>query len=129
MSDVALASTLIRESVHVDAGATIARRVMLTARKLGWSYTRTNDIWRRQARRIDAFEMDQLRAAKIANQIQEARRAYAELTDLIASMEASLDHIDPDFYRPDVADLRNSRGATTEGMGAVARSRIDGELE
>jgi len=32
------------------------------AKALGWSYTRTEDVWRGMARRIESYEMDQLRA-------------------------------------------------------------------
>lgn len=39
-------------------GACIAR----AAAKLGWPYRRTEDIWRGEARRIESFELDALRA-------------------------------------------------------------------
>lgn len=41
---------------------TIKARVRRAARLLRWSFTRTRDIWHGEARRIDAHEMDQLRA-------------------------------------------------------------------
>jgi hypothetical protein len=31
------------------------------ATRLGWTYRRTEDIWRQEARRIDSWEMDLLR--------------------------------------------------------------------
>jgi hypothetical protein len=40
---------------------TIQACIKRAAHKLGWSYTRTEDIWRGEAKRIESFEMDQLR--------------------------------------------------------------------
>jgi hypothetical protein len=43
----------------------ITRCIERAARRLGWSYTRTEDIWRKEeARRIESFELDQLRALR-----------------------------------------------------------------
>jgi hypothetical protein len=42
-------------------GESIKARIARAATRLGWTYRRTEDIWRREARRIEAFEMDQLR--------------------------------------------------------------------
>lgn len=41
---------------------TIRHCITRAAARLGWSYRRTEDIWRREARRIESFEMDSLRA-------------------------------------------------------------------
>lgn len=51
-------------------GERIKVSIERAARRLGWSYGRVEDIWRREARRIDSWEMDQLRvqAEKSANQ-------------------------------------------------------------
>lgn len=43
-------------------GETIKARMRRTVQVLGWSYNRVRDIWQQHARRIDAHEMDQLRA-------------------------------------------------------------------
>jgi hypothetical protein len=40
---------------------TIQACIVRAAQRLGWTFTRTNDVWRRRARRIESFEMDQLR--------------------------------------------------------------------
>lgn len=40
---------------------TIKACIKRAARKLGWSFRRTEDIWRGEARRIDSVEMDALR--------------------------------------------------------------------
>ncbi len=36
--------------------------IQRAAQRLGWSYTRAEDVWRLEARRIDSWEMDMLRA-------------------------------------------------------------------
>ncbi len=64
----------LREAARMEAASLIAavscRRVgepvkqaiQRVAQKLGWSYTRAEDVWRLEARRIDSWEMDMLRA-------------------------------------------------------------------
>lgn len=45
------------------SGETVKARIIRTAELLGWDVRRTEDIWRGEARRIEAYEMDQLRAS------------------------------------------------------------------
>lgn len=64
----------LREAARIEAASlvrqvaaargfdeTIQACIQRAALRLGWSYSRTEDIWRREARRIESFEMDQLR--------------------------------------------------------------------
>jgi hypothetical protein len=62
------AARLIRLAAGPERrGESAKARMRRTAAILGWSHTRTRDIWQRSARRIDAHEMDLLRAsAKVA---------------------------------------------------------------
>lgn len=56
------AARLLRASIlprGVDE--TIKSCIARAAKRLGWPISRTQDIWRLEAARIDAFEMDQLR--------------------------------------------------------------------
>lgn len=126
MSDVAEARLLIRDVVPVSAGATIGERIQKTARALGWSHNRTRDIWHEQARRIDAYEMDQLRRARRDRQLSEARKAHAELTELIAGMEEHLSRIDADFHREAIDALRSSRGKAAATVGGMDRAGTEG---
>lgn len=48
----------------VQAGESIKARIARAATRLGWSYRRTEDIWRGAARSIEVWEMDQLRGYK-----------------------------------------------------------------
>jgi hypothetical protein len=45
---------------------TVRLRIARAALRLNWSYGRTEDIWRGEAHRIEAFEIDQLRKWKPA---------------------------------------------------------------
>jgi hypothetical protein len=51
---------LVAEPRRMDE--TVSSCIRRAAILLGWSYRRTEDIWRKEARRIDSWEMDQLRA-------------------------------------------------------------------
>jgi hypothetical protein len=42
-------------------GDTVKVCIARAAQRLHWTFNRTEDIWRKEARRIDAYEMDQLR--------------------------------------------------------------------
>jgi hypothetical protein len=56
------AARLLRASVLPRGpDETIKAMIARAARQLGWNFARTQDIWRHEAARIDAFEMDQLR--------------------------------------------------------------------
>jgi hypothetical protein len=46
---------------------TVAACIARAAGKLGWSYSRAEDVWRGEARRIESFEMDQLRRFRPRN--------------------------------------------------------------
>lgn len=122
MSDAVQASELIRDVVPVDAGATVGERILLTARKLGWPYYRTRDVWYEQARRIDAREMDALREAKRQREIKGAAREYHELRDRIARIEMALAMANPTLDR----ETLNVVQQQVRGLGRSDSSR-DGE--
>jgi hypothetical protein len=57
------AQALIRKaSEPVAPGEHIATQIARAAERLGVSYRRGEDIWRREAKRIDSWEMDKLRS-------------------------------------------------------------------
>lgn len=66
--------TTRREAIKVEAavlvrnvaeprkpGDSVRLRIARAAARLHWTYRRTEDIWRREANRIEVWEMDQLR--------------------------------------------------------------------
>lgn len=57
------AANLIRRAAEpCAAGEYIANQIARAAARLGFEYRRAEDIWRREAKRIDSWEMDLLRA-------------------------------------------------------------------
>lgn len=87
------ACELVRRAADRSPGDSIKTAIVRVARKLGWSIPRTKAIWYAEARRIDAAEMDQLRAL--------AREQAARFTRLADAMRA----VDPEFHQPDIAAL------------------------
>lgn len=54
---------------------TIQACIARAAHRLGWSFTRANDVWRSRARRIESFEMDQLRRFRTGTKARMRRDA------------------------------------------------------
>lgn len=125
MADVVQAGVLIRDIVGAGGGTTIGERILLTARKLGWPHTRTRDVWYEQARRIDAREMDQLRAATERRRLEEAGHEYRELRARIARIEAALLSQDAAFHGPTLDALQLATGGprTLDRSGTRGGSR------
>ena len=95
MSDCAAASGLMRElapagSAKARIGVALVRINKLKHIKRKWSWSRAKDIWYGDARRIDAHEMDALRAAVRKREIEEARSEYRELDERLRRVEAAL---------------------------------------
>lgn len=68
------AAKLVRTAAEPPlVGDTIKTTIARAASRLGWDFNRTQDIWRKEARRIDAFEMDQLRQLNGVTLTQRAR--------------------------------------------------------
>jgi hypothetical protein len=55
------ACILIRSIVPARPNDTVKMRIVRAAKLLNWKQGRAEDIWWRAARRIEAWEMDQLR--------------------------------------------------------------------
>jgi hypothetical protein len=51
-------------------GDRVSRRIARAAQRLGWTAIRTEKIWRKEAHRIDSYEMDQLRREVAARAIK-----------------------------------------------------------
>lgn len=92
----------------------------------GWGlqpmgYGRAEDIWRQEARRIDAEEMDAIRAAATERRRLAAERTagdeLAELRGRIALLEHRLETIDPDFHRESI----DVAGQMARDLGGGAR--------
>lgn len=54
------AANLIRVCAPISDGDSIKARITKAAKALGWTYRRASAVWRKEAKRIEAFEMKQL---------------------------------------------------------------------
>lgn len=137
MSSAAEASSLLRlvaepRPVGDTVKLAIVRacaRVSSELRAFGFApmdYGRARRIWRKEARRIDAEEMDAIRrAAKDKAVLEDARAEFQRLQDRIAACEAILRLQDPDFHGPSCDALRElARGAdrALASRGVIAAS-------
>jgi hypothetical protein len=114
MSSVAEASELLR---HVagprEADDSVKALVRRASHRLRWSFSRTRDIWYRNARRIDAAEMDKLRA--------EARRVEIEIMRArLLVLRNSLASTDPQFHCETIDALERALRDMGCQVGAVA---------
>jgi hypothetical protein len=83
-----------------------AREISKLMRAGSMTATRLEDIYRGEARRIDADEMDALRAAARHPASIEARNDIAELRSRLARIEAALSVQDAQFHGPAIDALR-----------------------
>ena len=93
------ASVLVRRVAGPGGvGDSVKSAIRRAAHRLGFSHNRTKSIWYRDARRIDAHEIDRLRT--------EAARAEARaaINNLLA-LRRSLASADADFHCPTIAAL------------------------
>ena len=109
--DVRDMSTVIEARSHLEAiigpippGAPLKSVFPRVARMLGVTVRRVETIWHRQARRIDAGEMDRLRVLSPAKKPASAEVANANRYDAIAQ---ALEATDPDFHGQDIARFRS----------------------
>ncbi|MBB4063654.1 hypothetical protein [Gellertiella hungarica] len=105
MSSVEFASTALKRHVAPrDCADSVKERIRIAARKLGWSFSRTKDVWYADPRvSIDA---DELRAIEDAARVRYAREQFHSIDELIAEAEALLAGPEADFYRPLVTGFR-----------------------
>lgn len=87
MSDVALASELIREAYPPGRYGNVQRACWTAYTKLKLaSERRARAIWNQEARRIDAHEMDALRRAALEEVTRERDRALERIEQLESSV-------------------------------------------
>lgn len=108
MSSVAEASALLRRVAGPrGAGDSVKALIRRTARRLQWGPSRVKDVWYQDARRIEAYEMDRLRAEAARADIENAVRSVVGLRERLAAT-------DPDFHKPTIDALDSALRA----MGA-----------
>src|ERR1700722_14019305 len=105
MSDASCeAQSLLQKYISPPiAGESMKVRIARAARKVGLTYSRTGKLWYGNARRVDAVEIDLLRAAARAKAAlknvendsgKDLQSIINELRTRIAEVEARIQHMD-----------------------------------
>src|SRR6266852_4093006 len=89
MSSVTEASILVR-SIGTSRKGPIKTAIAYASRRLGWSYSRTKNIWYSNARRIDSKEMDKLRDETERAERERAIAAVVALRQQLADTNPKL---------------------------------------
>lgn len=117
MSGVELASEIIQKRIApVGLCQSVAERIRHASRKLGWTYSRTKEIWYRNARTIQYDEMQ--KAKEVAGVKLETHEDLEEVDDLIERAEAILGSKNPRVRRALFAAMRTfARRLASPGAG------------
>lgn len=116
MSSVAEAQTLLQRAIGpVSPGTPLKTLFPQVARRLGVTVRRIETLWQGTARRIDAVEMDRLRAFAAPKPQDAPEVAHANRYEAIA---AALEAVDSDFHGQDIARYR--------GLARALRLSADG---
>jgi hypothetical protein len=114
MSSVHEASMLVRNVAEPrPIGDSVKSAISRAARRLGFSYGRTRRIWYRDARRIDAAEMDKLRERAARAEVEQAINSLLVLRARLAATDA-------DFNRPTIVQIECALRGMGFTVGAVA---------
>jgi hypothetical protein len=104
MTGVHQASEILQKRIApVGLCQSVAERIRHASRKLGWSYSRTKEIWYANSRTIRYEEM--LKAKEVAG-LADGKQELAEVDLLIANADRLLDRKNPAFKRAFRAGIR-----------------------
>lgn len=105
MSELVFASQILKEHIAPrNVGDQIKTRIWYAARKLGWSYSRTSDVWYADER--ISIKPRELRQIEEYTGIYYARTELQKVDDLIKVAESFLVDEDENFIRAFFAALR-----------------------
>lgn len=117
MTGVHQASEILQQRIApVGLCQSVAERIRHASRRLGWSYSRTKEIWYRNARAIQYEEM--LKAKEVAG-LADGKQELKEIDTLIANADRLLDRKDPAVRRAIRAGIRSF-------LGSLYRTRTEG---
>lgn len=104
MSD---ASAMLRElSEPWGSGERVKTAIDRAAKLARLSYWRGWDIWYRKAKRVEEYEIEQIKEALRIKNEKAARNELHQAKMLLARLEARLNAGDADFHSPDIDGLR-----------------------
>jgi len=108
MSELVFASQILKEHVAPrSVGDQIKARIRYASRKLGWSYTRTSDVWYGDER--ISLKPRELRQIEDYTGIYYERKEVQEVDDLIEAADRFFVGEDENFIRAFFAALRTFR--------------------
>ncbi len=118
---VSSAAKLIKSRIApVGICQSVAERIRHASRKLGWSYSRTRDVWYENARAIRYEEMK--RAEEVAGLLATAKEELKDVDALLANADTLLDRKNPVVRRAIRAGLRAFLG-TLSGSRTERKER------
>lgn len=94
----------IAEPVH--AGESVKALINKAARRTGFEYWRAREIWYGRARRIDASELEIVRACLRKQEKASLNAEMAAMHARVSRLEALFTTQDPEFFGPDVSAVR-----------------------
>lgn len=104
MSKTEFCQDILQRKIAPVSVGTVGERIKLCARRLGWTISRTRDVWYADYRvRVRAEEMEQIE--QIAG-VRYARNEVSEVKRAIARADALLDDKDENFSRALAAAMR-----------------------
>lgn len=113
MSSAREASDLVRQVAEPrPVGDSVKSAIGRAARRLGFGFSRTRDLWYEHARRIHADEIDRLRD-------QATRREAALAVANLLALRNRLAAIDPRFHRPTIDALEHALAEIGGAVGPV----------
>jgi hypothetical protein len=108
MSAVEFCQYALKERIAPATVGSIKERITRAARRTGWSFNRTRDVWYADPR--VSIKAEQLVQIEALSGLEYARREVRTNDDIIARAEALLDGPDADFFGPWVAAIRAAVG-------------------
>lgn len=115
MSTVEFCQSALRNEIAPPSAGSVKARIRLAAHRVGWSFSRTKDVWYADHRvSITGLELKTIEAESGWRYAQKELRTNDAI---LAQYEAILGGQDPDFHRGFLTALRAAVGFVGRPMG------------
>jgi hypothetical protein len=107
------AQSLLREYISPPiAGESVKQRIWNAARRVGFTISRTHTLWYGNARRVDATEIDQLRAAAVkkAAPVTADNVNGKDFGAIVIELQSKISELQSQIKRLDSISRGNSQG-------------------